>query len=153
MTLSVDAFGQIGYQWFKVVGTTDDADDILVSTSNDLKFASYTADNAGEYYIRLSMPGVACQIADIPYTLAAQSNRVSGSTAFVTAGKITLGASDLSKINSVEVVNLAGIKVYSALQQAVSAAIDTKHLASGMYIFRIRMSDGSELSKEILVIR
>jgi hypothetical protein len=74
LVLSVDAFEQIGYQWFKVVGTKDafddeNPDDLLVSTTADLTFFPLTTANEGEYYIRITSPGLSCTPLDIPYTL------------------------------------------------------------------------------------
>lgn len=82
LVLAVDAFEQIGYKWFKVVGAVGGPDDFLVSTSNEIRFTPLNAGHAGDYYIQLSLPGGSCEIANIPYTVNLGTTPVAGTTNF-----------------------------------------------------------------------
>jgi hypothetical protein len=80
LKLAVDAFDQISYSWYKVVGAPGGGDDLLMSTSNELVFYPLTEGDAGEYYVRLDLPGLSCQLVDIPYTVEPISNPDAGTT-------------------------------------------------------------------------
>jgi hypothetical protein len=105
LTLAVDAFDNIEYQWYRQVGIKDAIgtpdDDVLVSSSNELTFSPLRISDGGLYYVRITLPITSCSVVDVPYILDLGAEPNAGNTLYPCSSQegLSLDKQDKAPLN------------------------------------------------------